>query len=144
MRTQTTALSGGAQRVSLKSLAITTKDGQTISMSIDGDCVSESAGGKSQKFCAQDIEKVVEGLAAMGSGSSYSGQKPPTMTAAQKQAFEDLFRGLMKIGIVTSQSGGKWYVNPVRTYGDLGNTVTSQMKDDDLLQIIGFFKRLGG
>jgi hypothetical protein len=31
----------------------------------------------------------------------------------------------------------------VRTYGDLGNTITSQMKDDDLLQLIGFFKHLG-
>ncbi len=145
LKTETTALSGGAQRVSLKSLVMT-KDGNTISMTVDGDCISESAGGHSQKFCAADIEKLVESFPVgrvCASNGSCQPQHAETMTAAQQHAFEDLFRGILKIGIVTSRTDGKWYVNPVRTYGDLGNTITSQLKDDDLLQLIGFFKHLG-
>jgi hypothetical protein len=151
MKTQTTTLSGGMQRVSLKSLVLS-KDGQTMSMSIDGDCVSAGSGGQTQKFCAADVTKLLTsfasgtGCAGSSDGASSPSCEPgraPTMTAAQKRAFEDFFRGVLKIGLVTSQSGGKWYVNPVRSYGDIGNTITAQMKDDDLLQIIGFFKRLG-
>lgn len=145
LNTETTALSGGAERISLKSVVMT-KDGQAASMAVDGDCVSETASGHSQKFCAADIEKLVESFAVgrvCASDGTCRPQQPTTMTAAQKQAFEDLFRGMLKIGIVTTQTDGKWYVNPVRTYGDLGNTITSQLRDDDLLQLIGFFKHLG-
>jgi hypothetical protein len=134
LETTTTSLSGGAERVSLKSLVMTTKDGQTLSVSIDGDCVSTSGAGQSQKFCANDVAKVL---------ATFAGDRAAKMTAAQQQAFENLFRGLLKVGIVTSQTDGKWYVNPVRSYGDVGNTITSQLQDDDLLRIIGFFKQLG-
>jgi hypothetical protein len=133
IKTTTTSLSGGAERVGLKSLVMTTKDGQTMSMAINGDCVSATSGGQSQKFCAGDISKLL---------TAFGGDAAPKLTGAQEQAFEDLFRGLLKVGVVTSETDGKWYVNPVRTYGDLGNTITSQLKDDDLLQILGFFKQL--
>jgi hypothetical protein len=154
LETTTTSLSGGAERVSLKSLVLTSKDGQTTSVSIDGDCLSATVDRQAQKFCATDINRLLDLFAAGetctgfgssdgSSGSSCETQKPPSLTAAQRQAFEDFFRGLLKIGVVTSETDGKWYVNPVRSYGDVGNTITSQMKDNDLLEILGFFKKLG-
>jgi hypothetical protein len=51
--------------------------------------------------------------------------------------------GLTKIGIDTTQSGGQWYVNPVRSYLDVSGSILSGLKDNDLLELIRFFSSLG-
>lgn len=72
----------------------------------------------------------------LNGGSTFSGcADKPGFTKAQKQTITDLVAGLTKLGIDTAQAGGKWFVAPVRTFTDLGATVLSGLKGDDLFQL---------
>lgn len=119
----TTPLSGGAQRVGLRRLAVDTPDGP-VSVMVDGSCYQVSAQGQSHRLCASDIV----GDMILGGGT------PPSQ--AQQRAFTDLFSALGKFGVVTTQTGGQWYVNPVRTFTDLGGTALSGLQGNDLLELI--------
>jgi hypothetical protein len=80
-----------------------------------------------------------------GSGSSAHASTPPDFsscggspvhfTKAQKQAITDVFTTITKLGVDTAQVGGSWYVAPVRTLADVGVTLLSGMKGDDLFQL---------
>ena len=58
------------------------------------------------------------------------------LTAAQKGAMTDLFAAIPKIGIVSTKSGGKFYISPIRTYSDLDTSILGNLKNDDLLILI--------
>jgi hypothetical protein len=47
------------------------------------------------------------------------------------------------IGVDVSQSGGQWYVNAVRTWGDSSNELTSKLKGNDVIELIGLFRSFG-
>ena len=116
-----TSITGGT-RVSLKSLSMTT-GGQTVQLTIDGDCVTVSAQGQTQHLCASQLFQMF----SLG-GTSL----PP----AQEKALNDLFSGISKIGLATSQVDGQWYVDPVRSYFDLSNTLLSGLTKDDVHNLI--------
>lgn len=143
-------------RVSLKSVNLKVQ-GQSVHASIDGSCVTIDANALHKKICASDAANAITGflgaftctgIQSFGGGSSSGGVATtpntcsgPKLTAAQKQAITDLITGLLSAGGVdTAQSGGKWYVTPVRSFGDLGASVLQALKGDDLYQLIGLAK----
>ncbi len=142
----TTPLAGGAQRIGLKKLVLTRPDGKALSVAIDNGCIAVSDGGDNQRICGSDLSKYVPMIESFSCGSrimlspnggSSSGSCPnKRLTAGQKQAISDLFSSMTKLGIATSETGGKWYIAPVRTMADLGATVLSDMKGDDLFELM--------
>jgi hypothetical protein len=66
---------------------------------------------------------------------SGDGCQGPKFTAAQKQAIADLLSGITSLGIDTAKVDGQWFITPVRTVADLGATVLSGLKGDDLFQL---------
>ncbi len=142
-----TPISGGAQRISLKHLVLTRAGGEQLSVTVDGNCITATARGKSERICADEIAKFIGifqsfscsggGFATpSGNGGSSDSCDSKPMPEAQKQALGDLFSSFTKLGVVTSQSGGKWYVAPVRTMADLGATMLSGLKGDDIFALL--------
>lgn len=129
-------LSGGGTHVGLKKLVLS-KDGDRISIEIDGTCMSVSASGQAKKFCPNDAAKAVSGF--LGSfaciGSASSDCRGSALTPAQKTAIGDLFTGLTKLGIATSEVNGKWYVDPIRSTVDEWGTLLGGLKGNDLLEL---------
>ena len=111
----------GGTRVSLHSVQFTS-DGQSVTVTIDGQCAVIATGTKTTRMCAlQALDRY---------GSSLH------LTAAQRSALGDLFAAIPKIGVVSTESGGQWYISPIRTYSNLDTTVLSNLKADDLLTLI--------
>lgn len=130
----TQKVSGGATRVLLRSVTVTS-GGDEVTVKLDGDCVDVTSQGDHQRMCTADlISEMLDGLQGFGMSVKVS--------AAQKQAFAHLLGGLTKIGVDTTQSGGQWYVNPARSYLDVTTAVLSELKGNDLLELLGFFANL--
>jgi hypothetical protein len=85
--------------------------------------ISKGSGSSSGKYVPLDSSGRVPGCSG------------PKFTAAQKQAIADLLSGITSLGIDTAQVDGKWFITPVRTVADLGATVLSGLKGDDLFQL---------
>jgi hypothetical protein len=116
----------GGTRVVLKSVDVATPDAGDIKVTMDGDCANVSAQGESRRLCSSEILSLAT-----------SGPFGENLTAGQKQALQDLFSGLQNAaGIDMSQTDGKWYVNPIRTYFDLSNALLSGLKGDDGKQLL--------
>jgi hypothetical protein len=143
----TSSLSGGATRVGLKKLSLR-KDGDEITIAIDGSCASVTVKGETQKFCASDAAKLATGFLAFGEtcsgggfqssdGSSGSSEScsGPKLSPAQKTALSDLFASFTKLGFATTQTDGKWYINPVRSTVDLYGTLLGGLKGNDLFAL---------
>jgi hypothetical protein len=119
--TFTDSNAAGGTRVSLKSVSFTS-DGDNVTITIDGQCASIATSSSTTKMCAlQALEKYGADL---------------HLTAAQKGAMTDLFAAIPKIGIVSTKSGGKFYISPIRTYSDLDTSILGNLKNDDLLILI--------
>ena len=122
----TTAITGGT-RVSLKSFTAT-DDGTTSTVTVEGDCLSVREDGDTHRFCAADA------IDAIG---AFSGD----LSASEKAALDHVFAALPKIGVVTTEVSGKWYVSPIRSYADLGTAILSGLGSDDLLVLIKLARR---
>ena len=83
--------------------------------------------GSTKRLCGSSIGDFVAG----------SGMQ---LTPEQSAALSRAFGSISKIGLDTSQSGGKWYVNPVRSYFDVTAVVLSGLQPGDLLTIIGVLR----
>lgn len=59
----------------------------------------------------------------------------PHLSAGQRTAITHLLDGLIGAGVDATQSGGRWYVAPVRTYADLTSTLLASLQGDDLFQL---------
>ncbi|MCU1655525.1 MAG: proline-rich proteoglycan 2 [Pseudonocardiales bacterium] len=128
---------GGAQLVTLNSVTVTTGTGDKIVVTVNGDCVDMTLPGQApQHLCTSQI------AAQLASQLERLGGQP--LTPAQKQALTDLFGGETQGGIVTTQSGGQWYVNPVRTILDQSTGLLTGLKGNDVLELIGVFRTLSG
>jgi hypothetical protein len=159
-----TPISDGGVRVGLKKLVLA-KGRQEISVAVGGGCATVDAGPLHRKVCAADVPGLITTFAGamacsaggfgygsglsitpdgVDRGSSSSAPLPndqppachgPRFSAAQKRAVAHLFAGLVGVGIDTAQVDGKWFVTPVRTFGDVGASVLSHLKGDDLFQL---------
>ena len=111
----------GGTRVSLHSVQFSS-NGQDVTVTIDGQCASIASGPTTTKMCAQQaLDKYGANL---------------HLTAAQRSALDDLFTAIPKLGVVSTKSGGKWFISPIRTYSNLDTTILSNLKDNDLLTLI--------
>jgi hypothetical protein len=122
-----TSVSGGT-RVSLHSITFTSLDDNAQgTVTINGDCLQFSA-KKSQRYCAADILKLIDFADAK-------------MTSEQKRALSDLFTSLPNVGVVTTETDGKWYVSPIRSFAELGTDVLSGLSGNDLIALIGLINQ---
>ena len=116
-------------RVELTSIELSTPDSGVIKVQLSGDCTSITVQGRQQRMCSGDL---------IGEIAPFLGKD---LTAAQKTALADLFSGIMhSTGVETTQVGGKWYVNPLRSYFHLFDALLSGLKGNDakvLLQLLG-------
>ena len=120
----TTSVPGGT-RVSLQSVAVTSvDDGTKATFAIDGDCIKVSSDSDSRRLCAADLFDNLDSSGVV------------TLTSDEEAALTDLLKSLPNIGIVTTQSNGKWYVSPIRTYSDLGPALLGGLADNDLITLI--------
>lgn len=122
----------GGQRLILKSIDVDA-NGTQVKVSVDNNCYSVAVGGDSQKMCADNLIKLL---------SQQLGDRGSAMTAAQKDAFTHLINGLSSIGIDVSQTGGQWYVDPVRSYFDIVGSILSGLQGNDVYELIDFFRGL--
>lgn len=136
---QLTASAGpnGTQRVQLKSVKLT-ENGETFSVALDGDCVRLALPGQpEQRVCAaQAIDQ------AAGMLHEFTGK---TITPAQRMALTHLFGASTTAagGFVVSQSGGQWFVNPVRTVFESTTGILGRLQGDDVLELIKLFRSIG-
>jgi hypothetical protein len=87
-------------------------------------------------MCASDfVTQIVSFLEGFGVSAH--------VTPAQQQSLEDLLTGFTKVGVDTTQSDGKWYLNPARSVFDVTSSVLSGLQDNDLLELFRFFASLG-
>ncbi len=115
-------------RVTLKSIEVDT-GGDIIKAAIDGDCTSVTVQGQTRRFCSADLLDQLGGFI-------------PSMTPAQKTAFADLLSGATKaVGLDVTQVGGKWYLNPIRSYFNLTNALLSGLKGNDAKELLGLLGR---
>jgi hypothetical protein len=121
---------GGGTKVSLKSLQIGGPGGQTITIEADGSCLKVSATGQSRTLCGS---QVLQGISASSGGMS--------LTAAQRTALTHLFAGISKVGVITTEHDGKWYVNPVRSFAELGSTLLAGLQDGDMQALLSLANR---
>jgi hypothetical protein len=118
-----TDISGGV-RLTLKSLAVTTKSGGEIALTVSGDCLEMAVQGESRKLCSDDVLHMVPA------------ELTRHLTAAQRTALQHLLRGVLSVGVDMSPTAGRWYVDGVRTYFDLSGELFSHLQGDDALTLI--------
>lgn len=144
----TVPLSGGAVRVVLHRLALATPNGP-VSVSVAGSCYRVSTRDQSRRICADQLpfsglsgtESCSGGVRIDRNGHRHRyGQNcthtKTTLPPAQKRALTDLFSSVTKVGVVTTQTGGRWFLAPVRTVSDLGSVLLSGLRGNDLLELI--------
>ena len=157
-----TPLSDGAVKLTVAKLALTTPDGQNISVQSTGSCYAITANGQTKTECAADAITEIEGLVGSldclrdsgsdsesigpdglpdsgSSGSSGDGSCGPDLTAAQKTALTHLISGLTKIGVVAGESGGQWYLEPVRSVTELTAETIGSLQGDDIFDLVSIF-----
>jgi hypothetical protein len=103
--------------------------GQQFSVTMEGDCYQVTIGGDQRKLCGSDL---ISQIAAM------TGRGEPT--GAQRTALTHLIHGVTQLGVDVSQSGGKWYIDPVRTVADEFGTALASLQGNDLLELITLFR----
>ncbi len=120
----------GGTKVSLKSLQIGGPGGQTITVEVDGSCLKVSATGQSRSLCGSQL---LQGISAASGGMS--------LTAAQRTAITHLVAGISKVGVITTEHGGKWYVNPVRSFAEVGSTLLAGLQNGDMQALLSLAHR---
>ena len=112
-------------RVSLKSITVDVPDHEA-KVVVNGNCLEVTADGDFQKFCADEIAKQLN--------KGPLRDKP--LTAEQTAALTRLAQGIPNIGIDVSSSGGQWYLNPMRSYLDLTNSLVEPLHNNDLIVLL--------
>jgi hypothetical protein len=130
LQLKTEQVSGGVTRVTLRSVTVVS-GGDESTVKVDGSCVDTTVKGEHKRMCAADIANQ---LISFSESLGVSAHVAP----AQRQAIENLLTGFTKVGVDTTQSGGKWYVNPVRSYLDVTSSVLSGLQNNDLLELLHF------
>jgi hypothetical protein len=103
--------------------------GQQFSVTVDGDCYQVTIGGEQRKLCGSDLIGQIAAMTGRGE-----------LTAAQRTALTHLVQGVTQLGVDVSQSGGTWYIDPVRTVADEFGTALASLHGNDLLDLITLFR----
>ena len=119
--------------VSLSNITVDPGNGNEVKVAVVGKCVQVSAQGDEHKFCASDVMGQLNDTGVL-----------PALDPAQKTAIQDLLSGVVNVGIDTAQSGGKWYINPVRSSLDLTNSLLSGLQGNDVIVLVKLIRSFAG
>jgi hypothetical protein len=115
----------GGKKVVIKALEADA-DGHHLTVRRDGDCYSYQADDESDKFCADEVAKMLNGKKLSGEA---------------RDALVHLASGMLKnTGIVTTNVDGKWYVSPLRSFTDVELTVLKSLTADDVYALLKLAK----
>ncbi len=114
--------------MSLESITVAVPDHETT-VAIIGKCLGITVDGDYRNFCANQL------VTLLNSGAFTA--KP--LTSEETAALTRFAEGIPNIGIDVTQSGGQWYISPLRTYFDLSNALLEPLHDTDLLVLIKLF-----
>jgi len=99
------------------------KDGDQLSIEVDGECAKLSApDGSSEELCADELAE------DLGSASDL----PPGMD----EMAERMVKNLLETGVVAVEVDGKWYISPGRTVSELLLAVLRSMEPGDLEKMV--------
>ena len=116
----------GGKKVVIKQLEAEADGGHHLTIRRDGDCYAYQADDESDKFCADEVAKLL------------AKQK---LSAEAKDALVHLASGMLKnTGIVTTNVDGKWYVSPLRSFTDIELTVLKSLTADDIYALLKLAK----
>jgi hypothetical protein len=122
--------SGSTTRVTLTSLDMVNSDGSELKIVIDGSCATVTIDRQTKRLCSADLVKEFGNEGPFG--------RP--LTAAQRTALGDLLAGITTtVGLDVSQTDGKWYINPIRSYFDLANALLSGLEGGDAKALLSLF-----
>lgn len=120
LQTDQKSVTGGKQ-LTLKAVTVEV-DGDKYQVTRSGDCYSVQTPDQQQSLCADEMSKLLQDQVGGG------------LPRAVKDLISRLGAGLMKdgVGVVTTQVDGKWYVSPLRSYGELTLTLLRALQPGDL------------
>lgn len=119
----------GGKRVSITKLTVT-EDDETVTVQMDGNCVSITESADTEKFCGADLAELLAEFAEFGGDQ---------LTDAQLGAIERVAVGYLHTGLVTTEVDGKWYVSPARSLGDISTGFLRELRPGDLETLIELF-----
>ncbi|KAA9154528.1 flagellar basal body protein FliL [Amycolatopsis acidicola] len=125
LQTESSTVDGGT-RATLTSLVVQGPDGETYSFKKNGSCYEATVEGESRSLCAQDLAEQL----ADEAGSSLPG--------SVEQVLEHLSAGVLAqgVGVIVTESGGKYYVSPLRTLVEQGVTVLRALQPGDITALL--------
>lgn len=120
LQTRNSPVSGGT-RATLTSLRLQDSSGRQFSVRKDGDCYDVDGNGQNQHLCADAAAAQIAGL---------SGTVPSAVT----QVFQHFSAGIMRqgLGVITTESQGKYYVSPLRTLSEQALTLLRSIDPGDI------------
>jgi len=127
----TTQGSGDESLVKIARLAFSGRAPDGSVFKYDGDCLSLTTRGRTQKFCKADLQRIRDQLL-----------KNPAFAPLAK-----LTNSHADLGFVTVRRDGKWYLSPVRTVLDDATALTKVLQPSDLdafKNLIGGIPSRGG
>ena len=124
-------------KITLRSVSLTTDSGEHVSVSIDGSCVTATAGDKTQHMCAADLVTTLESFLNSVNINT-------ALTGAQQRAVTDLLSTAYQTGVVTEFVGGSWFVAPVRSVLEVYATILSGLQGDDAIQLATLVRTIAG
>jgi hypothetical protein len=120
-----TATVEGATKVLLKEFEAE-KDGETVSVTKDGECYAAKVEGETNQFCADDAAQELGGK---------------RMKPEVKKALSNLIKGMIaNTGVVTTEVDGKWYVSPIRSLTDVEVTALKSLEPEDIKALLKLIK----
>ena len=120
LETETTGVEDGT-KVLLKKLVIEV-EGETGTITKDGECYAAEVQGETQRMCADDLAREFAGTGM-----------PPEV----EKALTGLVKGMIEnTGVVTVEVDGKWYVSPIRSLTDVMVTALQSLEAEDVRALL--------
>ncbi|WP_236793119.1 flagellar basal body protein FliL [Amycolatopsis sp. GM8] len=123
---QTSAVTGGT-RVTLTAVRVEDGDGRVFAAQKMGDCYEVTDEDSSQRMCADDLIDRI-------------GDDAGSVPSDVREVLRHLATGILHqgVGVVTTETGGKYYVSPIRTLTEQGMTVLRSLQPGDIDTLLKF------
>jgi len=121
----------GGTGVEIKQVRLKVDGGGELSVTVDDHCLTMASAGRTKTLCTDTFADLI---------SQESGTQ---LTARERTALGHLFNGLFRSGttIVTTQSGGRWYLNPLQTYAGSLAGLLDGLRGDDAKVLLKLIRR---
>lgn len=117
--------------VSITGAVVTDSRGTDITVQLDGSCFTVSVQNRSQRECLDAIAR-----------NAQTGPAGARLTTAQARALHDLLSGAQQaLRLETTKTGGRWFLNPVRSFLDVFAVLLQGLNGDDAAQLVSILSR---